>query len=75
MADVVTEEIRIAKKGIHCSGCEATIERYLSRLPGVQQVKASEETQLVTVGLDPSQVSAAEVREKLDDLGYTTVAL
>ena len=47
MAQTVTEEIRVQRGAIHCEGCEATIERFLSRVPGVQVVKASAEAQVV----------------------------
>ena len=73
MADNVVDEIRIADKGIHCAACEATIERFVSHLPGIEQVKASEKTQLVTVTFDPQQLAVDQVRDKLDELGYTTV--
>ena len=32
MAQTVTEEIRVRKGAIHCAGCEATIDRFLSRV-------------------------------------------
>ena len=73
MTGNVSGEIQIAGKGIHCAGCEATIERFLARVPGVEQVKASEKTQLVSVTFDPHQLAVDQVRDKLDELGYATV--
>ena len=70
MAETVTEEIRVRRGAIHCEGCEATIERFLSRVPGVEIVKASEESQLVQVTWDPDAIGADQVRAKLDELGY-----
>ena len=70
MAQTVTEEIRVRKGAIHCEGCEATIERFLSRVPGVQAVKASEGAQVVQVTWDPDAISADQVRAELDELGY-----
>ncbi len=35
MAEMQTDEIQVAKNGIHCAECEARIERELSRVPGV----------------------------------------
>jgi copper chaperone len=55
---------------IHCQGCESRIATALGRLPGVEEVQASAETQRVEVTLDPSAVSADEVRAKLEQLGY-----
>lgn len=70
MAETVTEEIRVRKGAIHCEGCEATIERNLSGIPGVQVVKASEADQVVRISWDPSEVAAADLKAKLADLGY-----
>lgn len=70
MAETVTEEIRVRKGAIHCEGCEATIERFLPRVPGVQAVKASEKSQVVQVTWDPDELGNDEVRAKLDELGY-----
>ena len=70
MAETVTEEIRVRKGAIHCEGCEATIERFLARVPGVQAVKASEKAQVVQVTWDPDELGNDEVRAKLDELGY-----
>ena len=70
MAQTVTEEIRVQKGAIHCEGCEATIERFLARMPGVQAVKASEDSQVVQVTWDPDAIGVDEVRAELDGLGY-----
>ena len=70
MAETVTQDIRVKKGAIHCEGCEATIERFLSRLPGVQVVKASEEAEVVKVTWDPNECGVDEVKAKLEELGY-----
>ncbi len=55
---------------IHCAGWKERIARALSRLPGVEAVTASAETQRVTVTLDPSQAETAKLQQKLGQLGY-----
>ncbi|MBA3477956.1 MAG: heavy-metal-associated domain-containing protein [Lautropia sp.] len=55
---------------IRCEGCESRIAAALGRLPGVERVQASAETQRVEVAIDPSAVGADKVREKLEQLGY-----
>lgn len=55
---------------IHCAGCESRIATALRRLPGVEEVQASAETQRVEVTIAPGQVSADEVRARLEQLGY-----
>jgi copper chaperone len=60
----------IGKQILHCAGCEKRIRRALRRLPGVQEVQASTQTQQVTVVIDPGQASPDQVRAKLEQLGY-----
>ncbi|MGD9893160.1 MAG: heavy-metal-associated domain-containing protein [Dehalococcoidia bacterium] len=55
---------------IHCEGCEQRISNALKRLPGVEDVRASAQTQHVTVTLDPARTSPDQVGAKLAQLGY-----
>ncbi len=55
---------------IHCAGCEERIGNALRRLPGIQDVQASADTQKVVVTLDPDTVNVDQVRAKLEQLGY-----
>ncbi len=55
---------------IHCESCERRIATALRRLPGVEQVTASSKTQEVTVVFDPAQVSEAQLRTKLEQVGF-----
>jgi copper chaperone CopZ len=57
---------------IHCASCEQRIGNGLRRLPGVQRVLASSQTQRVQVTFDPAQVSADQVRAKIAQLGFAT---
>ena len=56
---------------IHCASCEQRIGTGLRRVPGVHTVRASSKTQRVEVAVDPTQVSAEQVRDKLEQLGFT----
>ncbi len=69
MSDTVQFSIT-GEQTIHCASCEARIERALRRVSGVQQVRASADTQQVVATIDPEQVSPEQVRRKLADLGY-----
>ena len=73
MAQVEDHEIQVMNKGIHCSGCEARIQSVLSKLPGVQSVKANYKTQNILLKLDPQKLTVQAVKEKLEELGYSTV--
>lgn len=55
---------------IHCSSCQTRISNALCRLPGVRDVRASAETQQVSVTIDASKVSPAQVSARLQQLGY-----
>lgn len=60
----------IGDEKIHCSGCETRIGFALRRLPGVRDVRASAETQLIAVTIDPEEVKPERVRARLQELGY-----
>ncbi len=55
---------------IHCVGCEQRIDNALRRLPGIQNVQASAQTQRVAVTIDPAQLRLEQIRAKLNQIGY-----
>jgi copper chaperone CopZ len=55
---------------INCAGCEQRIDNALRRLPGVEEVHASAQTQQVRVRFDPDRLQPAQVQAKLAQLGY-----
>ncbi|HEX6266237.1 MAG TPA: heavy metal-associated domain-containing protein [Burkholderiales bacterium] len=71
MASTVQFEV-VGEEKIHCAGCESRIAAGLRRLPGVEDVQASAETQRVRVAIDPARTSEDEVRARLAQLGYQT---
>ena len=72
MAQIETHEVTVLDKAIHCEGCEARIQSVIARVPGVQQAKASHKTQKVHLTLDSASVSIQDIKDKLEDLGYST---
>jgi len=44
----------------------------LGRLSGVENAKADHKTQRVRLTVDVDEISAQEVKEKLEELGYRT---
>lgn len=70
MNTIVVQFEVIGEERIHCAGCESRIATALRRLPGVDEVQASAETQRVKLAIDPARVSADEVRIRLEQLGY-----
>jgi len=72
MAQAITHDITVLAKAIHCAGCEARIQSVLIKMPGVQDVKADHKTQKISLILDSENPSIQELKEKLEDLGYST---
>lgn len=63
----------IGQQTIHCASCEARIDRALQRVPGIEEARASAQTQLVEVSIDPNQIQPEQVQAKLEQLGYEAV--
>jgi copper chaperone CopZ len=60
----------VRSEEIHCGGCTATIEKSLSAMPGVSQVKGDPESKIVTIEHDDS-VTVESILEKMDEAGFT----
>ncbi len=56
---------------IHCESCVNTITRTLAALPSVQVTQADTETKLVRVLFDESAASIGQIREALDEVGFS----
>ncbi len=69
MAEMVNFTVTGEQK-IHCAGCEERITSALRRLPGIQDIQASRETQRVAVTFDPARVTPDKVKTTLEQLGY-----
>ncbi len=69
MAEMVNFTVTGEQK-IHCAGCEERITNALRRLPGIQDIQASHETQRVAVTFDPARVTPDKVKTTLEQLGY-----
>ena len=60
--------IRIA--GMHCHKCEQTIQKTLSRLPGVHEVEVDFNSGQASVLFQPNAVSISELMQAVSDAGY-----
>ncbi len=63
--------IRARIGGLHCSLCTGTIEKALSRLPGVAKVAVSLTHEQALIEYDPSVTRAENLLQTLMDIGYT----
>jgi copper chaperone CopZ len=55
---------------MHCRGCETTVKFALWQLPGMHQIDANYQTQIIQLTFDPQSVGFEQVRQVLDWLGY-----
>lgn len=63
--------IRARIGGLHCSLCTGTIEKALSRLPGVEKVAVSLTHEQALIEYDPNVTHAEDLLQTLMDIGYT----
>ena len=60
----------VGDRSIHCSGCESTVKFMLSRIPGLQEVEADHQTQLIQFEFDPELADLEKVKAELEWIGY-----
>ena len=68
-------EIEFSIPSMVCAGCADKIRRVLGALPGVQTVKSRLWRKRVRVRFDPSKVQDAQIRDALDEAGYSATPI
>ena len=56
--------------GVGCMKCVAKIEKNLSELSGVENIKVDVETKIMNIDFDENEISFNEIEKKLVELGY-----
>ena len=56
--------------GVGCMKCVAKIEKNLSELDGVENIKVDVETKIMDIDFDENKISFSEIEKKLIELGY-----
>lgn len=64
------ESITLTAPDISCEHCQATIEREIGGMGGVQSVSVDVPSRRVRISFDPSRVSETEIVARLDEEGY-----
>jgi copper chaperone len=64
------ETITLTAPDISCAHCEATIEREVGGMEGVQAVSVDTPTRQVEVSFNPSRVLEGDIIARLDEEGY-----
>lgn len=60
-------------EGMTCSGCERAIQRMVSNIKGVKDVKADFASSTVSLEYDPSQTTIDDIRAAVTKIGYKFV--
>ncbi len=66
-----TAKLQLKVGGMHCSLCTESIHKGLSRLDGVEEAQVSIAHEETLIRYDPRKIDEAQIRETLEDLGYT----
>jgi copper chaperone len=72
-ANQETEKLKtkvIPTYGMHCSGCEETLNTELKKLDGVKSVKADHVNKTVTVKYDDKKVTLEQLKAAIVNAGY-----
>ncbi len=67
---MATQEATIRVREIHCEGCERRIEKAVSQLDGVRQVKADHRDGQVRVVLEGTLTSEGAIRTAIERAGF-----
>src|SRR5687768_12216914 len=67
---MAVKSIHLKIKGMHCTGCEETIENAVVTLPGVQKVHADYVKQVVDVEFDSKSLPESGIRRAIEEKGY-----
>ena len=67
----MAQEAILKVPALHCGGCVNTLTGTLKALPSVEVIQADTKTKLVRVQFDESAVSVDQIREALDEIGFS----
>lgn len=69
-AEVSYSEVTLAVSGMHCAMCEASIEKGLAQLAGVDSVNAILDDSIAYIRFNPQLTSVEEIKETIVKRGY-----
>ena len=64
----------VGEHTMHCAGCERSVTFALSQLPGVEEVKADWQEQVIEVDLSSDEVDLEKIKTELDWISYEVEA-
>ena len=67
----MTKETTLKIPAMHCGGCAKSVTANLEKLPGVEVTESDPESKLVQLQFEESTTSLEEIREALDQIGFS----
>ena len=67
----MTQEATLRIPALHCGGCATTVTGILETLSGVEVTETDPESKLVQLHFDDSTTSLDQIREALDQVGFS----
>ena len=68
---MTAKEVTLRIPAIHCSSCANTVKKVLKVLTSVEVTHTDPEAKLVQVRFDESAVSLDQIRDALDEVGFS----
>ena len=62
--------LELKVRGLHCSGCERSLESAVRRLDGVVSAKADRTAERLSVELLPGRADAPAIRRRVEEAGF-----
>jgi len=72
-APVKISTVEFQVEGMTCTGCEKTIQKKLSKVPGVKSAKADHKAKTTVVEFNDSQTTPEALAEAIKSTGYKVV--
>ncbi len=67
----MNKEATLKIPALHCVSCAKTVTRVLEALPSVEVTQTDPEAKLVDIKFDEPAISLDQVREALDEVGFS----
>jgi len=71
---VMMTEKTLRVPDMHCGHCKAAVESELNKLSGVERTNADVEKGTVEVSYDEGTVSTEDLKDAIEEAGYTVAA-
>lgn len=68
---MASKEATLTIPALHCGSCAKSVTRVLQALPSVEVTHTDLEAKAVGVGFDESAISLDQIREALDEVGFS----